>query len=181
MQNVKSKNILLFILFTTAPTAWAQKSKTNGGLFSSDVAEHKAQAPITYRADEMTAYRNNEKDGKDASIDLKGHVTFTQDATTLTADTVKIFFKKTGEQGSQTPHNVIASGHVRIVKNSSVDSLDIHAKSEQVEYDVPAKKMILTGKPEVWRGSEKLTGQHIEIDLITGEVHIQGARGVVEP
>ena len=44
-----------------------------------------------------------------------------------------------------------------------------------------SRKVILRGKPKIWRGRELLQGEVIEVFLDTNEIKVRGARGVMDP
>lgn len=140
------------------------------GLFSEDVTKHNTDSPVSFKADNM-------KGVKGKVTELIGNVYILQDNTALRSKKATIF----PDPVTNRPVKAIAVGNVKVDKKPSPEVPEIHAVAEQIEYFFDTKSAILTGRPKIWRGDEVLTGQIMEMNLVTGEVQIRGVRGVVDP
>jgi len=160
---------------TTAPSpagapTQSQKS-TGGGLFNPDVAKHNTSAPISIQGDEVSASINQGK------TSLTGNVVIQQDDTTMKSDVAEIFSKP----GTTTPERAVAKGRVSILKRPNPRVPEIRALAEEIEYFIIERRVILKGKPKIWRGKELVQGEVIEMALDTGDIRIRSARSILDP
>lgn len=68
-----------------------------------------------------------------------------------------------------------------LFKAANATNQELRAVASELEYFIRTRKVILKGKPKIWRGRELLQGEVIEVFLDTNEIKVRGARGVMEP
>jgi lipopolysaccharide transport protein LptA len=94
---------------------------------------------------QITADRSGTIDIANSSMEYTGNVKITFGETVITADNVKIFFKKDSDAGlslsQDSLERIVASGNVRI------DSEDGIATGEKAVYDSPSDSLVITGNP----------------------------------
>lgn len=149
----------------------AKGSEGSGGLFGSDAVRHNSNAPIAWQGDDLEGSL-----GK-GILYLKNNVEIRQDDTLMKSDVAELYSKP----GTTTPDRAIAKGRVSILKRPSPLVPEIRAVAEEIEYFVQERKVILKGKPKIWRGKELLQGEIMELALDTGDIRIRSARSVVDP
>lgn len=142
-----------------------QKSPASGGI------EHNSAAPVNYSAQSLEGSMLNGR------ILLKGDVQIKQADAVMKSDVAELF----SNRGTTTPQRAIAKGRVTLNKAATATSQELKALAAELEYFIPARKVILKGKPKIWRGTEWLQGEVIEVFLDTNEIKVQGARGIMEP
>lgn len=153
-----------------APKAAGQKQEP-GGLLSEDVTKHDTAAPIDFKGRIMKGQRSLGR------VDLEGDVVITQADARMLSDTATLL----SDPESQQTRKAIARGKVRFSKQPTPAAPPLKAEAEEMEYFVQERRILMTGKPRVWRGTELIQGKEIVLDLDTGEVTIKEARGIVEP
>ncbi len=157
----------------TADTASpATGNGEQGGLFGPDVRTHNTAAPIILKNSDTL--EGSLKGGK---MSLKGNVELIQGDTVLKADACELFSKP----GSTAAEKAVAKGNVVLRKKPGPGALELRAQAEEIEYFVLTRKVILRGRPKVWRGHELLQGEEINLNLDTEEVNVRGASAVVDP
>ena len=152
----------------------SSESATSGsgsGLFGSDVTKHNANAPIRTKGDTLEGSLAKGK------MTLTGNVEIQQADTIMRSEVAEVFSKP----GTTTPERAVAKGKVSIKKSPSPTVPEIRAVADELEYFVATRRVVLKGKPKIWRGQELLQGEVIEAELDTGEIKVRGARGVVDP
>lgn len=82
----------------------------------------------------------------------------------LTADSLNVFFNKTG-QGIEF---IQAKGQVKIWWN------DKYAEAEECKYDNKSAAIILSGSAKTWQGDNMLKGEKITYDLNNDKVLVEG-------
>jgi lipopolysaccharide transport protein LptA len=147
------------------------EAASDGGLFGSDVVQHNTQAPISTQGDVLEGSLNKGR------VFLNGNVEIRQDDTLMKSDVAEIFSKP----GTTSPERAVARGNVSIFKRPNPRVPEIRAVAEELEYFVNERRVILKGKPKIWRGKELVQGEVIELALDTGDIRIRSARSVVDP
>jgi len=142
-----------------------------GGLFGAETVRHDTNAPISTSGDVLEGSLNKGK------MTLTGNVEIRQDDTLMKSDVAEVFSKP----GTTTPERALAKGRVSILKRPSPSVPEIRAVADELEYFVDERKVILKGKPKIWRGKELLQGEIMELALDTGDIRIRSARSVVDP
>ena len=153
------------------PTQSTQPPRQSQGILSDDVTKHNNNAPITFNGRVVKGLRTS------GQLDLEGDVEIVQADAKLLSDKATIFSVPGGNQ----MRKAIAQGNVKFTKQPTLTAPPLRAEAEEMEYLVPERKIVMTGKPKVWRGAELIQGKEITLDLDTGEVTIKEARGIVEP
>lgn len=149
----------------------AKREAGGGGLFGADAVRHDSNAPIAWQGDELQGSLNK------GVLYLKNNVEIRQDDTLMKSDVAELYSKP----GTTTPNRAIAKGRVSILKRPSPLVPEIRAVAEEIEYFVQEQKVVLKGKPKIWRGKELLQGEVMELALDTGDIRILSARSVVDP
>ena len=157
---------------TTDTASPAAGNAEQGGLFGPDVRTHNTAAPIILKNGDTL--EGSLKSGK---MSLKGNVELVQGDTVLKADACELFSKP----GSTAAEKAVAKGNVVLRKKPGPGALELRAQAEEIEYFVLTRKVILRGRPKVWRGHELLQGEEINLNLDTEEVSVRGASAVVDP
>lgn len=142
-----------------------------GGLFGSDVVKHDTQAPISTQGDVLEGSLNKGK------MTLTGNVEIRQDDTLMKSDVAEVFSKP----GTTSPERALARGNVSILKRPNPRVPELRAVAEELEYFINERRVILKGRPKIWRGKELLQGEVIEVALDTGDIRIRSARSIVDP
>lgn len=133
--------------------------------------EHNTTAPVSYSAQSLEGSLTQGR------VLLKGNVEIEQADAIMKSDVAEIFSKK----GETTPHRAVANGRVSLFKAANATNQELRAVASELEYFIRTRKVILKGKPKIWRGRELLQGEVIEVFLDTNEIKVRGARGVMEP
>ncbi len=136
-----------------------------------DVVAHDSNAPISTQGDVLEGSLNKGK------LILTGNVEIRQDDTLMKSDTAEVFSKA----GTTTPERAVAKGRVSILKRPNPRVPEIRAVADELEYFVEDRRVILKGKPKIWRGKELLQGEVIELALDTGDIRIRSARSILDP
>ncbi|MEN9809991.1 MAG: hypothetical protein RLZZ488_1558 [Pseudomonadota bacterium] len=133
--------------------------------------EHNSGAPVSYSAQSLEGSLTKGR------ILLKGDVEIEQADAIMKSDVAEIFSSK----DNSTPQRALAKGRVSLKKAATATAQELRAVANELEYFIPKRKVILKGKPKIWRGRELLQGEVIEVFLDTNEIKVRGARGVMEP
>ena len=155
----------------TSGSSSTGSASEGGGLFGGDVTKHNANAPISTKGDILEGSLAKGK------MTLTGNVEIHQADTVMNSDVAELFSKP----GTTTPERAVAKGKVSIKKSPSPTVPEIRAEADELEYFVATRRVVLKGRPKIWRGQELLQGEVIEAELDTGEIKVRGARGVVDP
>lgn len=133
--------------------------------------EHNSSAPVNYAAQSLEGSLTQGR------VLLKGDVQIEQADALMKADVAEIF----STQGTSQPQRAVARGRVSLKKAATATTQELRAVANELEYFIPIRKVLLKGKPKIWRGRELLQGELIEVFLNTNEIKVRGARGVMEP
>lgn len=133
--------------------------------------DHNSSAPVNYSAQSLEGSLTQGR------ILLKGDVQIEQADAIMKSDVAEIFSSK----GSSSPQRAVAKGRVSLNKAATATTAELRAVANELEYFMSNRKVILKGKPKIWRGRELLQGDVIEVFLDTNEIKVRGARGVMEP
>lgn len=147
------------------PSAGGSGTKQDAGL------DHNSAAPVNYSAQSLEGSLTQGR------ILLKGDVEIQQADAVMKAEVAEIFSAK----GSSAPQRAVAKGRVSLFKSATAQSAELRAVANELEYFMSNRRVILKGKPKIWRGRELLQGEVIEVFLETSEIKVRGARGVMEP
>ncbi|WGL58724.1 LptA/OstA family protein [Pigmentibacter sp. JX0631] len=144
---------------------------------NSDLAKHNVNAPVYFKGNSAEGSR------KTGILNLLGNVEIIQDDTTLTSDKAQLFGSTgtTFGSGSRSIQKAIAIGNVHINKKSSLNSPEMKATANTIEFLVPQKIMILKGKAKVWKAQEYVNAEYIEMNLETGDIKLKEPHGTVDP
>lgn len=145
-----------------------------------DISKHNSNAPIYFEG--------NSADGskKTGVLNLIKNVLIIQDDVTLKSEKAQLLSNPNSiTEGSNSHSNpikqAIATGNVRIFKKSSALNPEIKATCDKVEFDMVKKILTLTGNAKVWRNSEYIHANAIEINLTSGDIHLTEPQGTVDP
>ena len=155
----------------TNDSATTKEPAAPKGLLADDLTKHDTSAPIDFRGNVMKGQRAA------GQVDLQGDVVITQADARITANSATLL----SDRASQQTRKAIARGNVRLTKQPTSAAPPLRAEAEEMEFFVPERRVVMTGKPKVWRGNELIQGREILLDLNSGEVTIKEARGTVEP
>ena len=153
-----------------APSPTATRSP-GGGLLSPDVLTHDNSAPIQTVGDEL------EGSLQKGRTKLRGNVVITQGDAEMKSDEAEIF----SAPNTTTPQRAIARGNVRLWKRPNPKVPEIRGVAEEIEYFVLERRVVLKGKPKIWRAQELIQGEVIEMALDTGDIKIRSARSILDP
>jgi lipopolysaccharide transport protein LptA len=160
-----------------APSAKPTSTNTSSpppasnGLLSPDVMAHDNAAPIHTVGDEL------EGSLQKGRTKLKGNVVITQGDAEMKSDEAEVF----SVPGSTTPQKAIAKGNVRLLKRPNAKVPEIRGVAEEIEYFVAERRVVLRGKPKIWRAQELVQGEIIELALDSGDIKIRSARSILDP
>ncbi len=121
--------------------------------------------PIEFQGDRMDVRRN------DGYLRLKGNVKVDHGQTTLTADTMEIFYAPDGE----TIDRIHASGNVRMTEPGRKGT------ARNAVYTPTDRKLVLTGQPVIWEDDNSLAGDKITIYREPDRMEVNNARAVLQP
>lgn len=130
-------------------------------------AGHNSDAPVTFSAD------HGELQGKANRAILAGNVVISQGDMTLQAGRTTMAFSTEG--GGFKIHRVDAVGGVNIKRANQAASGDVAI------YDFDKRLIILAGNVTLNRGSDRLTGGRLTIDLNSGLSTLDGRVGGGSP
>lgn len=161
---------------TTRPSTPGKSSSSksapqNSTANSDEGLDHNSSAPVSYSAQSLEGSLTQGR------ILLKGDVQIEQADAVMKSDVAEIFSNK----GESTPQRAVAKGQVKLNKAATATTQELRAVANELEYFMRTRKVILKGKPKIWRGRELLQGEVIEVFLDTNEIKVRGARGVMDP
>jgi len=137
-------------------------------LAESQVKHEDAETPIRITADRMESRHNM------GWVEFIGNVMATQDDVVITADRMKVFYKRDGNTslGMGTIEKIISQGNVKIIFDNKTKT----AVAEKAVYLVDQKVLELSGgEPRVWSGKNMVRGKKITLfqaenrSLVEGE------------
>ncbi len=99
----------------------------------------------------------------------KGNVVISQGSMRLNADVATIHVKDGGFQRMEATGNP-----VNLRYRPTADKPEILGTSQQVEYDVAAAKVIMSGNARLTQGQDVFTGDRVEYDLKSDVVRARG-------
>ena len=105
-------------------------------------------------------------DHKRRTAQFEGNVRATFKKLTLTCRKMSLHYDDAGEVKS-----LVASGSVTVIQ------ADVRATASAVKLDSKSGRLVLTGDPVLTKGTHRLTGKRIEVDLASGRAEVQAARG----
>jgi lipopolysaccharide export system protein LptA len=149
--------------FVLGAAAILTLSVSNAQVFSG----HNSDAPVSFAAD------HGELQGKANRAVLAGNVVITQGDLTLRAGRTTMAFSTEG--GGFKIHRVDAVGGVRITRGNQVASGDVAI------YDFDRRLITLAGNVVLQRGTDRLAGGRLTIDLDAGLSTIDGRVGGGSP
>ena len=137
-------------------------------LAESQVKHEDAETPIRITADRMESRHNM------GWVEFIGNVMATQDDVVITADRMKVFYKRDGNTslGMGTIEKIISQGNVKIIFDNKTKT----AVAEKAVYLADQKVLELSGgEPRVWSGKNMVRGKKITLfqaenrSLVEGE------------
>lgn len=131
---------------------------------TSALAKHNTEAPVDFDADHVEVRDN------DQQALLTGSVRITQGTLTLTADQVKMFYRRAPGKQPEI-QRMDAQGNVKLTSPSE------RASGRYGIYDVTQRIITLSGNVVLTRGESVLRGQRLSIDLDSGRSTLDSASG----
>ncbi len=159
--------LFLAAAFLELEPAEAEMPNSPGSIEPSEGKEKAKKAPSSL---DITS-EILEVDKKNRLVVFRGKVRAKQEGLLILSDELRAFYDEKGEQIEK----IVASGNVKI------NGEDISAIAERAEFITPEGKIILSGKPEIWQGSDKLEGEEIIIFLGNKRIIVKKARATVSP
>lgn len=104
-------------------------------------------------------------------VTFKGNVIATQEDVTLYSDRLVMYY----EGSTNEVNRIVAEGAVRIVQ------LDRRATAERAVFYNPEKKIVLTGRPVVTQGNNRVIGEVITILMDRNWVEVEKADVTISP
>ena len=153
--------ILILIMLWSGASPAAAQEKTD------DSALPAAQAPIRVTADKLIT------DTQNKTAEFIGHVSVTQDDTTITSDKLTVYYKDTAgsnpSASTDTIVRIVAQKNVKIIMDDQV------AHTQHAEYIAAQKIMILTGAgSKIISGNNSISGHKITLFREDGRMHVAG-------
>ncbi len=124
--------------------------------------DHDSYQPLDIASDRIEV---RERDGRAI---LRGNVTVTQGALTLTADQLVVFYAKAETGPDPVLERLDATGNVTLVSDTET------VESEWGIYDVAQRIVTMGGAVSLTRGANVLNGERLELDLVTGLAKLDG-------
>ncbi len=112
-----------------------------------------------------------EVDKKNRLVVFRGKVRAVQEKLRILSDELRAFYDEKGKQIEK----IIATGNVKI------NGEEVSGIAERAEFITHEGKIILSGKPELWQGSDKLEGEEVIIFLENKRITVKKARATVSP
>lgn len=137
-------------------------------LAESQVKHEDAETPIRITADRMESRHNM------GWVEFIGNVMATQDDVVITADRMKVFYKRDGNTslGAGTIEKIISQGNVKIIFDNKTKT----AVAEKAVYLVDQKVLELSGgEPRVWSGKNMVRGKKITLFQAENRSLVEGA------
>ncbi len=156
------KRLLLSLLFAALLPVYAFAGPEGAE------GEIRPQKPITITSNTMEADRTGRL------VVFRGDVVAKEDFT-LYCDELRIRYNE-----AQEIKEIVAKGNVKIVQQ------DRTATSERAVYDRKKRTIVLTGRPEVYRCGDRVSGRKITVYLDTENAFVEGdggerVRAVINP
>ena len=131
--------------------------------------EHKGpETAIHITADRL------ESDHKMSLVEFSGNVMATGDDVVITADRMKVFYKRDGNTslGAGTIEKIISQGNVKIIFDNKTKT----AVAEKAVYLADQKVLELSGgEPKVWSGKNMVRGKKITLFQAENRSLVEGA------
>lgn len=134
-----------------------------------DTKGRKNNEKIYITADKLIA------DNKTGYAEFIGNVRANQDETVITADRLKIFFKKHLSDknnpiiGQESIHQIVAKGNVKIKFDNRV------AESQQAVYNTETSVLVLSGADsKIITGNDTISGEKITFYRTDGRIAVEG-------
>ena len=154
-------------------------------LLAASTAISSAHAEDTSGNQDTTGPKNNEKiyitadklisDNTAGYAEFIGNVRATQGETVITADRLKIFYKKHLADknkpvvGKESIHQIVANGNVRIKFDNRV------AESQQAVYNTETSVVVLSGADsKIISGNDTISGEKITFYRTDGRIAVEG-------
>ena len=137
-------------------------------LAESQVKHEDAETPIRITADRMESRHNM------GWVEFIGNVMATQDDVVITADRMKVFYKRDGNTSLEagTIEKIISQGNVKIIFDNKTKT----AVAEKAVYLVDQKVLELSGgEPRVWSGKNMVRGKKITLFQAENRSLVEGA------
>ncbi|TNE42361.1 MAG: hypothetical protein EP347_01070 [Alphaproteobacteria bacterium] len=165
-QLARTSALALFLALGAAPV-----SAQDTGIETAGCPSVLPDTEIDITADQ-SEFRQQEK-----LVFLKGSVDVTQGPLRVRADAIKLSYEPSGNEAADPQYkgvvtSLLATGNVRIDCNGE------RATGASAEYNVPQRKIELTGDVMLSREGNLLAGDRLHIDLNTGASRIFGSRAV---
>ena len=116
-------------------------------------------------------------DTRNKTAEFTGHVSATQDHTTITCDRLTVYYRNTPKsEPESTPGinaivRIVAQGMVKMVLDDQV------AYTEHAEYIADQKIVVLTGpNSKIVQGNNSISGQKITLYRDDGRIHVAGTQ-----
>ncbi len=159
--------IFLLAVSMAMPSAHADDMSSNP-----DTKDHnKNNNKIYITADKLIS------DNKAGYAEFIGNVRANQEETVITADRLKIFYKKHLADknkpviGQESIHQIIANGNVKIKFDNRV------AESQQAVYNTETNVLVLSGADsKIISGNDIITGEKITFYRTDGRIAVEGGR-----
>lgn len=125
--------------------------------------------PIRITADSLIT------DPQNKTAEFIGHVLATQGDTTITSDSLKVYYKKGSQSGPSSGvdsiDRMVAQGTVKIVLDDTI------AHTEHAEYIADKRILILTGpNSKIVDGNNSISGQKITLYRDDRRIHVAGTQ-----
>lgn len=142
-----------------------------------DLGDHNNNAPILFSGEHGSGSRNK------GILNLVGNAYISQDNTTLRSNKAQLFTHpgQLPSPGSSQILKAVAIGNVVITKSKTKNSSQLKATSDEAEFIVADRMLILKGNAKVWRDQEYINGANIKINLVSGDVEIIQPQGNINP
>jgi lipopolysaccharide export system protein LptA len=132
---------------------------------TSSLKDHEVQNPVDISADRLEVKQ------KENIALFTGNVVVNQDEMSLLSDRITVFYDSDREEGkSSSISRLDASGNV--VMRSLTETI----KSTWGVYDFSEKIITLGGNVELSNADGAIKGQRLQLNLITGQITIEGTR-----
>lgn len=153
---------VMVVLWVLVFSAVAQEAKDGKPL-------PEIENPIRITADSLIT------DPRNKTAEFIGHVLATQGDTTITSDTLKVYYKKGGQSGPTSGMDsivrMVAQGMVKIVLENTI------AHTEHAEYIADKRIVILTGpNSRIIDGNNSISGQKITLYRDDRRIHVAGTQ-----
>jgi len=151
-----------FFMLCTALAAASMTLMAPMTLMAQALKDHDTYQPLDIASDRVEV---RERDGRAI---LRGNVSVTQGALTLTADELVVFYDTSAGTADPALERLDANGNVTLVSASET------VNSAWAIYDVGQRVVTMGGMVELTRGDNALNGDRLELDLVTGLAKLDG-------